>query len=135
MYIFYLLDLEKPLEFKLAQYKKKEKKQLLNEHGLFNIGEKNIFREKISIEDSGKISHYIKNFTLVYNKVIKKNEKILQIPYSHIIAQRIEYIISKFLTFIIIKCNKHTDFFFETKEDLNHFELKKNLFTFLSLIK
>ena len=135
MYIFYLLGFKKPDDFKLEQFKKKERKQLLTSNGLFNIGEKNIFREKISIEDSDEITHYIKNYTLAFNNVIKRNEKVYQIPHNHVISHRIEYNINDVLTFVITQCNNFSDYFFETKEDLNNFELKKDLFTFLSKVK
>ena len=111
MYILYLVDWEKPLKNRLISFKSKVSKQLLSDRGLFNIKEKNIFREKISIEDYNQITHYIKNYTLAYNQISKNHEKVFQIPYKYELATRNEYIISPILKFVVTQSNKFENFF------------------------
>ena len=103
--------------------------------------EKNDFIDEFSDSNVIKRHNYFKDLDLWTDttKIIKNNE-IQQLPYNYIIKKikELHFLLHEnaTITFCVqLSDNKITEYFFLTNEDIDNFSIKKDIVTFLSLLK
>ena len=128
---------------RLHKYYYKETKHTLffSESGIFSLNKDGLYKHNIIDGNIIKRNNYYNDYSLWTDttKIVKNNE-IQQLPYNYVIKKIKELHFrlheNATITFCIqLSDNKITEYFFLTNEDIDNFSIKKDIVTFLSLLK
>ena len=128
---------------KLHKYYYKEKTYSLffSEKGIFTLENGEIYKINITDNPVNKRDKYFKDYNLwTDSSKIQKKNNIQQLPF-HYLTKKIKEMHYRLhenatMTFCIeLSDNKISNYYFLTNEDIDNFSIKKDIVTFLSLLK
>lgn len=122
-------------------YKSQQETMIFSEEGIFKVRNGEITKTNITDCDIEVKKHYVDDMTLFVDSSYYKNDSYVgQIPYDHTIVKQknMHYRLqdNAVITFCVELLNNNIhNYYFITKENIDNFLIKKDIVTFLSLLK